>query len=302
MCFNYLKLLKNTDETIEWFKSIDNKMNKSFIQIDIVDYYPSVSEELFEQTLQFAEQFTTINNDDKNILRNARKSILFYKQQTWEKQTGLFDITMGAYDGAQITDLVGLMLLQKLKENIPEIDFGLYRDDGLGIYENIPLSHVEKIKKIIFKTFKDYGLKITIEANLPKVNFLDVNLNLRSNSFQPYRKPNDKPLYINSKSNHPPHVISNLPTAINKRLSEISSSEELFNENKKEYEDALNGSGYKTKLNMNKINPEIQVNQRQNKRKRNRNRKTIWYNPPYNMDLKTNIGKTFFKIDRQTFS
>ena len=74
---------------------------------------------------------------------------------------------MGAYDGAQITDLVGLMLLQKLKEKIPEIDFGLYRDDGLGIYDNLPLSHVEKIKKIIFKTFKDYGLKITIEANLP---------------------------------------------------------------------------------------------------------------------------------------
>ena len=203
---------------------------------------------------------------------------------------------MGAYDGAQITDLVGLMLLQKLKEKIPEIDFGLYRDDGLGIYDNLPLSHVEKIKKIIFKTFKDYGLKITIEANLPKVNFLDVNLDLRSNSFHPYRKPNDKPLYINSKSNHPPHVIKNLPIAINKRLSEISSSEKLFNENKKEYEDALKNSGYNTKLKMNKINPEIQMNQKQNKTKRKRNRKIIWYNPPYNMNLKTNIGKTFLKL------
>ena len=271
-------------------------MNKSFIQIDIVDYYPSVSEDLFEQTLQFAEQFTSINNDDKNILRNARKSILFYKQQIWEKQTGIFDITMGAYDGAQITDLVGLMLLQRLKEKIPEIDFALYRDDGLGIYENLPLSHVERIKKIIFKTFKDYGLKITIEANLPKVNFLDVNLNLRLNSYHPYRKPNDKPLYINSKSNHPRHIIRNLPTAINKRLSEISSSDKLFNENKKEYEDALISSGYKTKLKMNKSNLEIQMNQGQTKRKRNRNRKTIWYNPPYNMNLKTNIGKTFLKL------
>ena len=61
-------------------------MNKSFIQIDIVDYYPSVSEELFEQTLKFADQFTQINNDDKNILRNARKSILFYKQQIWKNK------------------------------------------------------------------------------------------------------------------------------------------------------------------------------------------------------------------------
>ena len=139
-------------------------------------------------------------------------------------------------------------------------------------------------------------LKLPLKQIYLKVNFLDVNLDLRSNSFHPYRKPNDKPLYINSKSNHPPHVIKNLPIAINKRLSEISSSEKLFNENKKEYEDALKNSGYNTKLKMNKINPEIQMNQKQNKTKRKRNRKIIWYNPPYNMNLKTNIGKTFLKL------
>ena len=43
----------------------------------------------------------------------VRKAIFFHKQQIWEKQTSIFDITMGAYDGAQITDPVGLMLLPK---------------------------------------------------------------------------------------------------------------------------------------------------------------------------------------------
>ena len=38
------------------------------------------------------------------------------------------------------------------------------------------------------------------------------------------------------------------------------------------------------------------MNQKQNKTKRKRNRKIIWYNPPYNMNLKTNIGKTFLKL------
>ena len=54
---------------------------------------------------------------------------------------------MGALDGAQITDLVGLYILKELKHEIPEIDFALYRDDGIGIHKKIPLSHLERIKK-----------------------------------------------------------------------------------------------------------------------------------------------------------
>ena len=41
-----LRLLKNTEETIAWFKSIENKNRKSFIQLDIVNYYPSVTEKI----------------------------------------------------------------------------------------------------------------------------------------------------------------------------------------------------------------------------------------------------------------
>ena len=34
-----LRLLKNTDETIEWFKTTENKPRRMFIQLDIVNYY-----------------------------------------------------------------------------------------------------------------------------------------------------------------------------------------------------------------------------------------------------------------------
>ena len=44
-----LRLLKNTGETIAWFKSIENKNRKSFIQLDIVNYYPSVTEKLLDK-------------------------------------------------------------------------------------------------------------------------------------------------------------------------------------------------------------------------------------------------------------
>lgn len=284
-----VKLLKNTTETIDWFNNINYKSNKSFIQLDIVDYYPSVSEDLFNEAIQFAEQFAPISNDDKKILKNARKSVLYHKNDVWEKQTGLFDITMGAFDGAQITDLVGLMILQKLKENVPQIKFALYRDDGIGVHSRIPASQMEKIKKQIYKIFKDYGLKITIETNLPKVNFLDITMDLTNGTFQPFRKPNDSPLYINSKSNHPYHIIKNLPIAINKRLSEISSNENVFNNHKNEYQNALRNSGHNAKL-------KFQKNEQKKRTKNNRNRNIIWYNPPFNMALKTNIGKTFLKL------
>ena len=90
------------------------------------------------------------------------------------------------------------------------------------------------------------GLKITIEANKKVVNFLDVTLNLNNGKYMPYNKPNNNPLYINKKSNHPPSIIDNIPLSINKRLSEISYDEESFYKAAPLYQNALNNSGYKT--------------------------------------------------------
>ena len=92
------------------------------------------------------------------------------------------------------------------------------------------LQQVENIKKQICQVFKENGLKITVEANKKIVNFLDVTLDLRSNSYRPYLKPNNPILYVNSQSNHPPSILRNIPISVNKRLSELSSSEEIFKE------------------------------------------------------------------------
>ena len=54
------------------------------------------------------------------------------KKGAWVKREGEeFDITMGSYDGAETTDLVGLFLLHQLK-HLP-VNLGLYRDDGLAV-------------------------------------------------------------------------------------------------------------------------------------------------------------------------
>ena len=97
----------------------------------------------------------------------------------------------------------------------------------------------------ITRTFKKLDFKITISANLKKTIFLDVTFNLENGKYEPFRKPGDKPLYINVSSNHPPGILRNIPAVITKRLSELSSDKEVFDEASQMYKRALDESGYK---------------------------------------------------------
>ncbi len=200
---------------------------------------------------------------------------------------------MGSYDGAETCELVGLYILSQL-QNLG-ISIGIYRDDGLAACNKKP-SEVEKIKKNICKIFRENGLRITIEANLATVDFLDITMNLKSASYKPYMKPNNTPLYINKNSNHPPNIIKNIPSSINRRLSAISSNNNNFKQSTAPYQEALTKSGYQHEL---KYKIEEQINNKSNSK--TRKRKTIWYNPPYSQNVTTNIGKTFLKIIDKCF-
>ena len=79
-----------------------------FIIFDIKDFYPSIQEELLNKGLRFAQEYIDITSKDTEIIYHARKSLLFDEKDTWmKKQSGLFDVTMGAYDGAEVCELVG---------------------------------------------------------------------------------------------------------------------------------------------------------------------------------------------------
>ena len=195
---------------------------------------------------------------------------------------------MGSYDGAETCELVGCYLLSQLTK-IPEIDIGLYRDDGLAVINQTP-QKIEKIKKEICKIFAQNNLRITIEANKKIVNFLDVTLDLTTGRFKPFSKPATTPLYVHSKSNHPPSIIRNIPEAINKRISEISCDEDALNEAAPQYQEALRKSGYAYTL---KFKPE---QQRLPNQKKKRRRNIIWFNPPFNGNVKTSIGRAFINL------
>ena len=116
---------------------------------------------------------------------------------------------------------------------------GLYRDDGLAILENLPGPEIEQKRKDIIKMFKTADLNIIIQVGLHIVNFLDVQFNLNNGTYQPYRKPDNTPVYINKKSNHPPVVLKQLPKSIAKRISDISSDENIFSNSIPIYSEAL---------------------------------------------------------------
>ena len=124
------------------------------------------------------------------------------------------------------------------------------------------------------------------------VNFLDITLTLSSEEYQPYSKPNSQPLYINVHSNHPPSIIKCIPTMISDRINKISSNKRVFDKAAPTYNDALATSGYNSK---------ITFRENTTNKTKQRSRKIIWFNPPYSMNVRTNVAKTFLKIVDKNF-
>ena len=123
------------------------------------------------------------------IMYHARKSLLFSNEKPWMKREGnLFDVTMGAYNSAEICELVGIFILNKISEKYDKNDIGLHKDDGLVLSKNISGPESERTKKNFQSLFKKYRQEIIIECNRKVVDFLDVTFNLKDGTYKPYQK------------------------------------------------------------------------------------------------------------------
>ena len=112
---------RNTSTVISWFRSIP-KSECKFLKFDIVDFYPTISEDILRDAIIFAKSYVDIaiifaksyvdiEDSDIYTILHLRKSLLFSTDGVWIKHRGsLFDVTMGSYDGAEICELVGLFL------------------------------------------------------------------------------------------------------------------------------------------------------------------------------------------------
>ena len=139
------------------------------------------------------------------------------------KKDGLSDVATGAYGGAEVCGLVGTFLLDKIIKKYDQNSIDLYHDNRLSLFKNKSDTQLEKIKKNLQKTFKDFGLKILAEPNIRIANYLDVTLNLNNGSFKPYHIPDDIIQYLKLLL----HILSKsrflLPLILTKYLSSMES-------------------------------------------------------------------------------
>ena len=116
---------RNTSNVMNWFQNTTDKENCIFIELDIEEFYPSITEHLLLKAIEHAN----ITQQGLDIILHARESLLFFQNKPWEKtiNESLFDITMGSYDGAVICELIGLYILSFLGKVYGIQNVGLYR-------------------------------------------------------------------------------------------------------------------------------------------------------------------------------
>ena len=152
-------------------------------------------------------------------------------------------MAIGSYMGAEICNLIGLYILFDLSAVSNLLSFGFYRDDCQAVL-NRSKCKSERATKVYRNIFKSHGFSISVKCNLIQTDFLDINMNLSSNAFAPYKKENSNVKYINNGSNHPKTIRKAISPVINNRLSKLSSNKEIFDSVKKDYNEALISSGH----------------------------------------------------------
>ena len=172
---------RNKDSVVNWFNTIENKSQCFFIQLEIVESYPSILENILGTAINFAKQHTDIFDKNLRIIKHCRKSLLYNNHEPWKKKStdSCFDVTMGSYDCAKICELVVIYLLSLLVNIIDKNNSDLYRDDdGLILLHHVNRQKMDRVRKNVIKIFKEVGFKIKIQTHLKMVIFLDVTFNL----------------------------------------------------------------------------------------------------------------------------
>ena len=282
-----LKQCISTGEVINWFKALDRKQGLKFIVFDVEAFYPSITEQLFNRALDWAGSIISITEKQRKVFLSSCRSFLFCGGEAWTKKgDSTFDVGMGAFQGAQVCEIVGLFLLDRLR-SIEGFECILYRDDGLGVTRAGPRSQ-DRMRNDIKRIFKENELGITITVNLQNVDFLDINMNLVNGIYKPYRKPGDTPRYVSAFSNQAPDTLRGIPGGVERRLNENSAKEEVFNHAKVIYQNELNRCGYIYELEFEEKSEQIDE-----EKKMRKTRRVTWYNPPYSVGVATNMKREF---------
>ena len=63
------------------------KQNCTFIQFDIKEFYPLITEEILDTAITFARSHADISNAELRTIKHCRKSSLFSNNEAWAKKS-----------------------------------------------------------------------------------------------------------------------------------------------------------------------------------------------------------------------
>ena len=64
---------------------------------------------MLQKCFKWARSIVKIPKSDEDVVFMARRSFLFFNDKVWvKKEEPTFDVTMGAFDGAEVAEFVGL--------------------------------------------------------------------------------------------------------------------------------------------------------------------------------------------------
>ena len=84
--------------------------------------------------------------------------------------------------------------------------------------------------------------------------------------------------------------MKNIPAGIERRISDNSSNQEIFEAAIQPFQSELDRCGYSYNL-------EYKPRNKSRRKKKKRNKRNVtWFNPPFSLNVATNVGKEFFKL------
>jgi hypothetical protein len=67
---------QNSHSVIDWFQSVNNKSNHMFLSFDIVEFYPSITEDLLDKVIAWAKTIIPIPDNHISIIHQTCSKVL----------------------------------------------------------------------------------------------------------------------------------------------------------------------------------------------------------------------------------
>ena len=107
---------RSPNSAINWLNAIVNKSQCLFIRLDIIEFYPSISENILDTAINFAKQCTDIFDKNLRTIKHCHKLLLYNNHEPCKKKDtdSCFEVIMESYNGAEVCELVGIYLFSLL--------------------------------------------------------------------------------------------------------------------------------------------------------------------------------------------